>query len=197
MKRRLLCSTIVALGVTASSVNAQDFSLQDWSVSILGGHSFYPSLSYDGGKADIRQGLNAGMRLEYGLDNWIPLSGFSLQGDVFYTQSDLRAQTQARFDSLSYMGNLVYHVDTGTPFGAYGGAGIGAIRTEIGDPLSDRNSTVPGWQALGGLDYQFTPEANLFVEYRYQNAHDANLRFIGGPVGNTSNNASVGIKVGL
>jgi hypothetical protein len=35
----------------------------------------------------------------------------------------------------------------------------------------------------------------MFAEYRYQNAHDANIA--GGPVGNTSNNLSLGVKFKL
>lgn len=36
----------------------------------------------------------------------------------------------------------------------------------------------------------------LFTEYRYQNAHDANIGALTG-VGNTSNNISVGMKFSL
>jgi opacity protein-like surface antigen len=92
------------------------------------------------------------------------------------------------------MGDLIYHFDTGIPLGIYGGAGAGAVRTEVDDPISARNSTVFGWQALAGADYPVMPGVSIFAEYRYQNAHDANLKFLGGPVGNTSNNASAGLK---
>jgi opacity protein-like surface antigen len=95
------------------------------------------------------------------------------------------------------MGDLIYRLDLGIPLGVYGGAGVGGVRTEIDDPLSNRNRTVLGWQALGGLDYQVDEVATLFVEYRHQNAHNVNLRFTGGPVGNTSDNASVGVKLRL
>ncbi len=37
---------------------------------------------------------------------------------------------------------------------------------------------------------------SLFTEYRYQNAHDANIGGLRG-IGNTSNNASVGVKFNL
>ena len=191
-------SAAAVLASAATSASAQDWpNLQNMYVSILGGQTFYPNLSYDGGLSSIDRGFNAGGRIGYGLDEWSPVSGFSVEADAFYDQSDLSGNTRARYDSLSYMGNLIYHLDTGFPVGIYGGAGAGAVRTEVADPLSNRNSTVFGWQALGGLEYPFSPEASLFVEYRYQNAHDANLRFIGGPVGNTTNNASVGVKFHL
>lgn len=190
MKIPHLPSAIVLLLLSSSASFAQTIHL-----SLMGGQTVYPGLNYDGGRVDLDRGFNAGLRLGYGLDEWLPISGLELQVDGFYNQSDLSSQTKARFDSLSYMGNLVYSLDTGTPLSIYGGAGAGGIRTEIGDPLSPRNSNVFGWQALGGVKWPLSEHAKVFAEYRHQNAHNANLRFIGGPVGNTSDNASFGIEL--
>ena len=52
------------------------------------------------------------------------------------------------------------------------------------------------WQALGGLEYPVSQDMTLFTEYRYQNAHDANIGALRG-VGNTSNSLSVGMKFSL
>jgi opacity protein-like surface antigen len=49
---------------------------------------------------------------------------------------------------------------------------------------------------LGGLEYPVSPDMTLFTEYRYQNAHDANIGVLQG-VGNTSNSISVGMKFSL
>jgi opacity protein-like surface antigen len=95
------------------------------------------------------------------------------------------------------MGNALYHFNfQQSPFGVYGGAGVGAVRTGVDTPAGSGDSTVLGWQAIGGVDYQFNPNTSLFSEYRYLNAHDANV----GPftnVGNTSNNLSFGVKLAL
>ena len=104
----------------------------------------------------------------------------------------------ARRDSLSYMGNLIYHVPTGWPIGIYGGAGIGAVTSEIYANNTHDSSTVLGWQAIGGIDYAISPDTKMFAEYRYQNAHDANLAIPGVTrVGDTTNNLSVGVKFDL
>jgi opacity protein-like surface antigen len=92
------------------------------------------------------------------------------------------------------MGNLIYHLPTDSPFEIYGGAGLGAVNTNIDNGLgSHGGSTVFGWQALGGVEYRASEQASLFAEYRYQNAHNVNAGGFSG-VGNTSNNLSFGVK---
>lgn len=69
------------------------------------------------------------------------------------------------------------------------------MNDRVGGTVSD-SATVFGWQALGGLEYPVSQDMTLFTEYRYQNAHDANIGALTG-VGNTSNNISVGMKFSL
>ena len=69
---------------------------------------------------------------------------------------------------------------------------LGAVHDDLNGTLHG-SSTVFGWQALGGLEYAMAPKTSLFAEYRYQNAHDANIG-VTGPIGNTSNNVSMGVK---
>ena len=103
----------------------------------------------------------------------------------------IRGTTNARLQSSSYMGNAIYHLPTGSPFELYGGAGLGAGEHQYRQwrGQSRRQSTVLGWQALGGVEYRASDQASIFAEYRYQNAHDVNA---GGltEIGNTSNNLS-------
>ena len=76
----------------------------------------------------------------------------------------------------------------------YGGAGLGAVNTNIDNGVGNHGgSTVLGWQALGGVDYRVSDQASIFAEYRYQNAHDVNAGGLTG-VSNTSNNLSFGVK---
>ncbi len=191
MNFRLLGAAVVVAALSTSAASADGMY-----ASILGGGTWDPHLTFGPGKANVNSGFNAGGRIGYGLDDMIGLSGFSIEGDVFYNQQDYRA-SRAQLASLSYMGDLVYHLDTGTPFGVYGGGGIGAIRTLVNNVPGSGSSTTLGWQALGGVDYQIMPEAKLFAEYRYQQAHDAHIGFDSAEVGNTSNNVSVGLKFAL
>ncbi|MEJ0025347.1 MAG: outer membrane beta-barrel protein [Rhizomicrobium sp.] len=189
MKFRLL---FVAVAATLIATEAQ---ADGWHASILGGTVWSPHLSVGGVPQKIDSGFNAGGRLGYDLRSWTGLSGLSLDADVFYTQSGYSG-SQSRLSSLSMMGDLVYRVDLGLPVGVYAGAGAGAVRTMVDSHTVHDAGTVFGWQALGGVDYQFTPETKMFAEYRYQNAHNANVGPLTG-VGYTSNNVSVGLKFDL
>jgi opacity protein-like surface antigen len=187
MNFRLLGAAVVAAVLTTSAASADGMY-----ASVLGGGTWDPHVTLGGAHPGVNSGFNAGGRIGYGLDDLIGMSGFAVEGDVFYNQQDFKG-SQARLSSVSFMGDLIYHVDTGTPFGVYGGGGVGAVRTMVNGGGFDGSGTVLGWQALGGVDYRITPDAKVFAEYRYQNAHDANIAPLT-PVGNTSNNVSVGLK---
>ncbi|HEX4296150.1 MAG TPA: outer membrane beta-barrel protein [Rhizomicrobium sp.] len=174
-------------------------SAQGWYVSVLGGTTIdTPHINIGGGHATPQVGFNGGGRFGYDLDDVVPWSGFALETDIFYNQAHFVGSDSARRDSLSFMGDLIYHVPTGWPVGIYGGAGIGAVNSEVYANSTHDDSTVLGWQALGGVDYAFAPDTKLFAEYRYQQAHDANLDIpVATRVGNTTNNVSVGVKFDL
>jgi opacity protein-like surface antigen len=162
-------------------------------VAIMGGPTFAPMLSVNGARANTDDGFNGGVRFGYGLDDW-NLPGFTLDADYFFNQSHFTG-TFARLRSMSGMADLMYHFRTDSPWGLYGGAGLGAVNTNYESPTAGGSGTVFGWQAIGGVEYQFSPQTSFFTEYRYQNAHNA---FAAVPnVGNTSNNLSVGVKFNL
>jgi opacity protein-like surface antigen len=147
-----------------------------------------------GTKRAMDTGFNVGARYGYYLDNW-NLPNVSLEADGLFGQSTYAGVSNARLQTSSYMGNAIYHVPFhDTPFEVYGGAGLGAVNTNVDNGIGNHGgSTVLGWQALGGVEYRASEWASLFAEYRYQNAHDVNA---GGltQIGNTSNNLSMGVK---
>jgi len=163
-------------------------------VSILGGPTFAPGLNVNGTKNPMDTGFNVGARAGYYLNDW-NLPNVSVEADGLFSQSTYsRASNDARLQSSSYMANLIYHVPTDSPFSFYGGAGLGAVNTNIDNGVGNHGgSTVLGWQALGGVEYRASEWASLFAEYRYQDAHDVNA---GGltQIGNKSNNLSFGVK---
>jgi len=67
-------------------------------------------------------------------------------------------------ESKSYMANLIYDIKTGTPWTPHIGGGIGVV-----DVSSNRSggTTVFGGQAIGGVEYAFTPQLRLGLDYRY------------------------------
>ncbi len=185
--RKYFLTAAAAVLLSAGAANAEGAS-----VSLLGGLTFNPALSLNGGKAGTDTGFNGGLRAAYDLDQFLP--GLSIDGDFFYNQSHYSGGFAKR-RSFSFMSDLMYHFNTGTAWGVYGGAGLGAVNTDYQSPTVGGDSTVFGWQLIGGIEYNFSPDASLFTEYRYQNAHNANAGLTG--VGNTSNNLSFGVKFKL
>jgi opacity protein-like surface antigen len=192
--KKFVLNSAVALFLATGVAHADSTHNDNWYASILGGASFDPALMAGGSLHDMDTGYNIGARVGYGLDNYLPMPGWSVEADTFWNSSGYK-QGGSHLASTSFMGNLVYHVNTGWPVNIYGGAGIGAVNDRVGGAIHD-SATVFGWQVLGGLEYPVSQDMSLFTEYRYQNAHDANLSGLAG-VGNTSNNLSVGMKFSL
>ena len=179
---------------SAAALMLGTFAAQaDTYVSVLGGPTFAPGLNVAGSKNSMDTGFNVGARYGYYLDNW-NLPNFSVEADGLFSQSNYSRSSDARLQSSSYMGNLIYHLPMDGPFQVYGGAGLGAVNTNFDNGIGNHGgSTVLGWQALGGLEYRASEQASLFAEYRYQNAHNVNAGGLTG-IGNTSNNLSFGVK---
>ena len=183
----LIGTCVVDVGAARAEI------LDDSYVSILGGPTFAPSLNVNGTKRAVDTGYNVGARYGHYLDSW-GLPNVSAEADFLFSQSDYSNVPNARLQSSSYMGNLVYHLPTSSGLQLYGGGGAGAVNTNIDNGLGNHGgSTVFGWQLIGGVEYRASEQASLFAEYRYQNAHDANA---GGftRVGNTGNHLSLGVK---
>lgn len=181
----LASAAALLLGITGAKA--------DTYVSVLGGPTFAPGLNVNGTKQGMDTGFNVGARVGTSLDRW-DMPNLSVEADGLFSQSTYKASNNARLQSSSYMGNLVYHLPTDSAFGVYGGAGLGAVHTNIDNGLGNHGgSTVLGWQAIGGVEYRASDQASLFAEYRYQDAHNVNA---GGftQVGNRSNNLSMGVK---
>jgi opacity protein-like surface antigen len=189
MNKYLIAAAALLVSGIAASAQTTDSRVN---LSILGGWSSHPGLTLGAARPDGGDGFNAGARLSYDLGGMLPMSGFSVDADYFYNRADYTPGSAARLDSHSFMADLTYHAPINDSWSLYGGAGLGAVKYDLRNAGS---STVFGWQALGGVEHQFTPTTALFAEYRYQNAHDANIA--GAPVGNTSNNLSMGVKFKL
>ena len=67
--------------------------------------------------------------------------------------------------------------------------GLGGDRSSIPPPFS-------AGRRWAGWNTRLSQDMSLFTEYRYQNAHDANIDALRG-VGNTSNSLSIGMKFSL
>ena len=185
--RNLFAASAMALIIGTLAAQADSY------VSVLGGPTFAPDLNVSGAKNRLDTGFNVGARYGYYLNDW-NLPNVSLEADGLFSQSNYSNSNSARLQSSSYMANAIYHLPTNSPFELYGGAGLGAVNTNIDNGAGNHGgSTVLGWQALGGVEYRASDQASIFAEYRYQNAHDVNAGGLTG-ISNTSNNLSFGVK---
>jgi opacity protein-like surface antigen len=187
MKKYLMSLSAVLLTAGAAQADIMENSY----VSVLGGWSSHPDLSFGSGRAAVDDGYNAGARVGTWLD---ALPGFTLDADYFFNRSAYPGGT-AHLNSSSVMGDLIYHLHTSMPLNFYGGAGLGVVNDNLSGSLHG-GSAVLGWQAIGGAEFPLSPSTALFAEYRYQNAHDANVGAVAN-VGNTSDNVSLGVKFNM
>ncbi len=144
----LLGTSVVGIGAAQAQI------LDDSYVSILGGPTFAPDLNVNGVKSKMDTGYNVGARYGHYLTDW-GLPNVSAEADFLFSQSDYSHTNNARLQSSSYMGNLIYHLPTESAFSLYGGAGLGAVNTNIDSGVGNHGgSTVLGWQAIGGVEYR-------------------------------------------
>lgn len=186
MKKSLAALAILCACGTAAQAQTDSFH-----ASILGGWSSHPGLTTGATRSPMGDGFNLGARAGVTWDSMLP--GFSTDLDYFYNSGDFQgAASGARLNSTSLMGNLIYRMPVQDRLGVYGGAGLGLVHTNLSGSVHG-GSSVLGWQALGGVNYAMNDRTSLFVEYRYQNAHNVNIPAVG-QVGNTSSNVSTGLK---
>lgn len=195
MKKFLFVTTMSAIVWSAAAMAEAGDGTGSLSVSVLGGWSSHPGVMLGSVKREMKDGYNVGARVSSKLDG-MGMSGFSADVDYFYNEAGYRGNTGAGLHSSSLMGDITYHLPmAGTPWNIYGGAGVGVVHDNLIGTLHG-SSDVLGWQALGGAEYVMSPSTALFAEYRYQNAHDANVGATRN-VGNTSNNLSIGVKFSM
>jgi opacity protein-like surface antigen len=187
--RKILLASAAALLMGSAAAHADVLNAPY--ISVLGGWSSHPALAFGAGHDGVDDGYNVGVRA----GTWLGgLPGVTADLDYFHNEGGFIG-TGANLTSNSYMADLTYHVPVSDPLSLYGGAGAGVVTTGL-NGSQHGSSTVFGWQALGGAEYRLSDTTAMFAEYRYQNAHNANVDTIAN-VGNTSNSISVGVKFGL
>ena len=85
MNRYLLAAAMIVMGGAAAQAQSTDGRV---SLSVLGGWSAHPALTFGPQRADVNDGFNVGARLGYAMNDMLPWSGFSLDADYFYNQSN-------------------------------------------------------------------------------------------------------------
>jgi opacity protein-like surface antigen len=78
-------------------------------------------------------------------------------------------------NQLTLMANMLYDIPLGDRFSVSLGAGVGFDRIDFNWPGFGANGWSDddwqfAWQGIVGLNYEISPEWNVFVDYRYLNA---------------------------
>jgi opacity protein-like surface antigen len=105
-----------------------------------------------------------------------------------------------------YMGNVLYDVDTGSKWTPYLGVGAGMVHYHAaGVQFAPTTTTNDGddvfaYQGILGVSYEFTPNTEMFVDYRYLLANNPSVVDSGGTTYDSkyrSNTVMVGFRYTL
>ena len=172
-----------------------------WYFSAFGGANWLndTSFSITGAMVDNEYdtGFVAGGAIGYDFGQAMGPLGLRLEAEVSYRSNDVDSHTvtvigagPGTFPSgvgsttaLAGMGNVLFDLNTGSPFTVYGGGGLGVANIDFDghatgpDAASVMNDddTVFAWQLIAGTGYEISPNMVLDVQYRYFNAGDVSL----------------------
>jgi OmpA-OmpF porin, OOP family len=125
---------------------------------------------------------------------------FRVEGEVAYRSNSVSSiditfpptinfPATGHINSLAFMANGYYDFLNSTAFTPYLGGGVGAARVSLDSIAFTAAPTVTtsghdwqfAYQAIGGVRYNFTPNWDLHVEYRYFATLDPKFSFFGAP----------------
>jgi len=202
-KIALAAAMALALGGTAKADLFDYFEIQ-------GGLTMAPELATSGVDGDIETGFNVGGAL-----GWQLAPELALEADFFYAQSHMDGPliTASHLESFSFMANAIWSFDCGGKWRPYIGAGLGGAQITISDgtfnfigstDFTGDSTIVFAWQGMGGVSIPVADAIELFLEYRYQGASDADLTItntVGTQITVTqeyqAHNLSLGLHFGL
>ena len=180
-----------------------------WYFGAFGGANWLNKTSFDvdlAGLANVRNkyktGYVVGGAFGYDFDRAMGPLGVRLEGELSYRRNGIDSHSiggavqPGSFGSTTAfagMANLLFDIETGSPFSFYGGGGIGGAEVKfknhgVAGPVTVVNdsSTKFAWQAIAGLGYEIAPGWTFDVQYRYFNVGDVSLTSNTGPSSKTS-----------
>ncbi|MCW2247521.1 outer membrane protein OmpA-like peptidoglycan-associated protein [Azospirillum fermentarium] len=180
----------------AAGVNwARDAKFTDKTAQASGVTNPSVKLEYDVGAIGS---LSAGYATSFGIRAELEAGyrwGNKVNGD-----NDATSNWSGRARSLSFMGNVLYDIDTGTPITPYIGVGAGIAQVKAtGDDGAGYRFSDTDWvfayQGIAGVSYSFTNNLAATLDYRYFDTVDPKFK---GPLGRVEGEyASHSILLGL
>ena len=172
MRKALLGAALLATVSSAAMAQATT----GFYVGGAGGVNWLQDADVQGGavnsQAEFDYGWGAVGAVGYGLGN-----GVRLEFEAGYRNNDIDKTSSGNgtgdATALSFMGNVLYDIQTGTPFTPYVGVGIGYARTRLNDAAAFSNTRVDdedwnfAYQGIVGVAYSIIPALKLTLDYRY------------------------------
>ena len=136
------------------------------------------------------------------------LWGFRGEGEFGYRKNDVDSVTgggggNGDVSVLSYMGNVLFDIPTGTQWVPYIGGGIGGARVDLDTSLPaagvsvDSDETGWAYQGIVGVTYHVNENLGVFADYRYFDTEDISYRASNGTrfeTDYTAHTLSVGLR---
>jgi opacity protein-like surface antigen len=160
---------VVAMGLALGGVAKAD--LFDYA-KLYGGVTIEPQLDWQlvpfpVGHYDMDTGLSAGAAL-----GWDVAPQFSVETDLMYTHAYYSCCNNS-LETFSVMLNGIYHIDIGSKWTPYVGAGAGMIQSTYSYGTGGASDWVFGAQGLAGISIPLQEGLDLSLEYKYQWSDDA------------------------
>ena len=136
-------------------------------------------------------GLNGDVEFDDGYAGFLTFGGklfwFRGEGEFGYRKNDVDSVTgvgsaNGDVNVLSYMGNLLFDIPTGTPWVPYVGGGIGGARLDVDSSLPaagvsvDETESAFAYQGIVGVTYNVNENLGIFADYRYFDTEEVSFR---------------------
>jgi hypothetical protein len=152
----------------ASSVAAQDYSLE-----VFAGRTLERSEDWGSSSYDIDEGEALGFAI------YLPAARESLSFgvDVFQTRASYSGFPGEFVKSVSVMGVVRREQALSPAISGFVGAGLGMVENTYEAGGTDSSEWVPGGQFSIGAAYALSPRSSMFLEGRYQQGFENNETF--------------------
>jgi len=143
--------------------------------------------------AGIDVDTESGYRISGAIGRSLP-DGLAFELEATYGERDLDG-VPVTVSGFGLMGNAFLEFDVQGPFGGYVGGGIGVVNVEVDFIGITDDDWVFGYQFMAGGTIQAADNVEVFGEYRYLGASDADIG--GSDVGYSSHSIGAGVRFGF
>jgi len=188
--------TLIASGLSLAAAGVSTSALADKYFSIHGVYSMADEFDFQVAPGtittDLEDGYGFGAALGMGLGEPGAMGRWRVEGELSMRSNDVGshrlnggaplAGPTGELESTAVMLNALYDFNTGGAFVPYAGGGVGLAMVEASGfgvgtipAVLDDDDTVFAYQLIAGAGYELSPNTELFAEYRWFAADDADV----------------------